>query len=518
MTACDTTSHPSPQKPARGPAGAWLVLLAALSGFFVFLSFPPADLGPLAWVALVPFLAALAAARTARQALALTLVFAFVFMAGFFAYLRMYGLLPWLALALVESVVYLLAGVGIFLVWRRCNCPVGRTFAAAAIWSLIEFFRGNLGSISLTLGSLGHTQHSLLPILQIASLFGVGGIGFLIVLANAALAEFALGLFSGRPESGYRALRMAAVILAAVTIWGGVVLRLPRPAPESAPTKLNVVAVQGNVELHTPVTREDSANSARIYADMTRAAPGKPDLVIWPETALPVVLDSPGDAEYTGDTAALAREMNANLLVGASETAGQGMIYNTAFLFNPDGAIADHYRKDHLVLFGEYVPYRKQLKFIEKYPVRMSDYAPGGPRNVMHAGAMPFGTVICFEGLFPEAVREVCRRGAQMIVIITSDAWAEGSYEVAQHSATGVFPAVEARKWLVRAATTGRSAIVSPYGEVVSTVPEFQAGYASALVPASEGLSLCHRGGWLAFLIICVGIVVVAARKGPTSA
>ena len=103
MTACDTPSCSSPPKPARRLAGAWLFLLAALSGFLVFLSFPPADLGPLAWIALVPFLAALGAARRAREALALTLAFAFVFMAGFFAYLRMYGLLPWLALAVVEA-------------------------------------------------------------------------------------------------------------------------------------------------------------------------------------------------------------------------------------------------------------------------------------------------------------------------------------------------------------------------------------------------------------------------------
>ena len=515
MTSCNTPSGPSPPKPACRPAGAWLFLLAAMSGFFVFLAFPPADLGPLAWVALVPFLAALAGARTARQALALTLTFAFVFMAGFFAYLRMYGLLPWLALAAVEAVLYLPAGVGIFLIWRRRCSPVGRMLAAAAIWSLTEFLRGNLGSISLTLGSLGYSQHRLLPILQTASVFGVGGITFLIVLANAALAEYARGLVTGRIEAGYRALRVAAAVLIVATIWGGVVLRLPRPAPETAPVHLNVVAVQGNVDLHTPVTSADTAKSARIYTDMTQDAPGRPDFIVWPETALPVVLDWPADAHYGMDTAALAREMDANLLVGASETAGQGMIYNTAFLFGSDGVIADRYRKDHLVLFGEYVPYRKTFKFIEKYPVRMSDYAPGGPRNVMRAGAMPFGTLICFEGLFPEALREVCRKGAQMIVIITSDAWAEGSYEVAQHSATGVFPAVEGRKWVVRAATTGQSMIVSPYGEIVSSVPEFQAGYAGALVPGCEGLSLCHRGGWLAFLILCAGLIA-AALKWPT--
>jgi apolipoprotein N-acyltransferase len=496
--------------PPRGP-GAAPYLLAALSGFLVFFAFPPADLWPLAWVGMIPLFIALAKCRSTGQAILVSALQSFVFMAGFFEYLVMYGSLPWLALAAFEAVILTPAGTCVYLLWRRETSPVWRSLSAAAVWALVEFLRGNLGGLSLTLGSLGHTQHSLLPVLQVASVFGVGGITFLVVWVNAALAEFLRALRTGRSSAGYRALQWALVTVAVASLWGVAVVGAGDRSRD-ADAGLRVRVVQGNADLHTPVTDDDARKSADIYEAMTKdGATGddRADLVVWPESALPVVLDWPGDIVFQYRLSALARAQGSFLLVGASESAGPGKIYNTAFVFGPDGEIADRYRKDHLVLFGEYVPYRDKLKFLERYPIRMIDYVPGGPRNVLRVGSARIGALICFEGLFGDAVRDVCRKGAQIVTIITSDAWAEGSGEVYQHSAAAVFPAVESRKWVVRAATTGRSAIISPYGVVAAAVPELQSGVAQSRVVPLDGLSLCHRGGWLALLVICAIIIAV---------
>jgi len=114
------------------------------------------------------------------------------------------------------------------------------------------------------------------------------------------------------------------------------------------------------------------------------------------------------------------------------------------------------------------------------------------------------GVLICFEGIFPGPVREVCRKGAEALVITTSDAWAEGSVEVLQHSATATLRAVAARRFVIRAATTGRSKIVNPWGQIVEEIPAFSAGTLRDPVTPLTGLSLYHLwGDWPLLAILC---------------
>jgi apolipoprotein N-acyltransferase len=252
---------------------------------------------------------------------------------------------------------------------------------------------------------------------------------------------------------------------------------------------------------HT-ATAEETRQAAEAYFRLSGALPAGCDLIVWPETAIPTFIEL--NAEYRGRLAAMAREKGSYLLVGGAEPAPEGKVYNTLFLFTPQGEIADKYRKVHLVLFGEYVPWRKQLKFLKRFPIRPFDYAPGRGFALMQAGDMKFGNLICFESLFARYTRYLCRLGAEFLVITTSDHWAQGTYELAQHSRIEVLRAVEARRFVVRVATDGESMIITPFGQRLSVLEIGEQGAQHDLVFRQTGLSLYHRWGDLPLLLGCM--------------
>jgi apolipoprotein N-acyltransferase len=256
-------------------------------------------------------------------------------------------------------------------------------------------------------------------------------------------------------------------------------------------------------------------HSDAIFGEYVRLSTQHPaDLIVWPETAINAPLNL--DPLRQQQLAELARKQNAHLLIGAGESE-RGRTYNSAYFIKPDGSIAGTYRKMDLVMFGEYVPGRQRFPFLKRYPIRPFDYTSGGGRVLFKAQDYTLSPLICFEAIFPAQTREVCRLGAQLVVIITSDAWAKDPNEVRIHSAVGPFRAIEARKYVVRAASIGRSAIYDPYGNTLAEVPFHENGVASAIVRPLGGLSTYHFwGDWplaaLSVLLFIVGLL--RARRG----
>ena len=487
----------------------WLLsLLALLSGGLLALCFPPFGLYPLAWVALVPLLWALARARRPRQGAWLGLLAGLVFFGALHRYLLMYGLLPTFLVAVFQALPWVLFGwVGVHLSQGRR--PLRQAAGLAGAWVLAEWLRGNLGGLSLTMGQLGYSQQPALPLLQTASLAGALGISFLIVLANAALTE---ALFPrDRQVGGRRAALVGVALLVGVAwLWGNHVLR--QPLPQGAPLRVGVV--QPNVFLHTPVTPEDTDECLKQYPRYTdllmapygppgAANPNRPQLVVWPETAFPVVLNQ---EPFFEEAARLtARRHRVWLLMGALEAKGPpeliirdpapAHVYNTAWLFDPEGVLRGTYSKMDLVPFGEYVPFRDKLPLLDRYPVRDFDFTPGAERNLLDVEAMRCGALICFEAILPRGSRELVRGGAGFLAFLTSDAWAGPSHEVLVHSQTAPLRAVETGRWVIRAAATGESGIISPRGEWVDSVPAWHSGVAVGQIAALQGQTPYTRWG-----------------------
>lgn len=476
---------------------AWLLALAALvSGGLLLLGFPPFGLYPLVWVALAPLLWAVSRVRRPGQGALLGLLAGLAFFGGLHRYLLMYGVLPTFLVALLEALPVAVFGALAVKVAGHRHMLV-RSLGLAGAWVLSEWLRQNLGDLSLTLGQLGYSQQSSLPLLQSASVAGALGLSFLLVLFNAAFTftvapERAEGCGGGCAR--VLALGLVAACVGLVYLGGYLRLRLPPP------TGLGLVAgvVQPNPDLETPVAPEDQEECLRAYPRYTEAlmapwrgaereAAGRPQLVVWPETAFPAALNT--EPRFWGAAAETAQANRVWLLMGALEVTEDGRVYNNAWLFDPQGQLRGKYSKNDLVMFGEYVPFRDRLPFLRRYPIRDFDFTPGTGRDLLSVEGQQFGTLICFEAIFSGPARDLVRRGAQFLVFITSDAWAGPSHEVLLHSQTAPLRAVETGRWVVRSAATGRSVIISPRGEVVASVEPWHAGVAAGQITLLRGLT-----------------------------
>lgn len=519
-------AQPEPDEGAAPPAGRrtvfeptpgyglWLPLsLAVVAGLVMFAAFPPVDFGELAWLALVLFFFAITQCRRPLWGFFVGLVYGVVFFGLLMLYIARFGLLPWALIALVEGLFMAVMGL-LAAGTNSLRLPGLRALGLAALWVLFEYLRSHRGAISLSLGDVYYTQWNQLSLLQVASIGGGHLVTFFIALLSAALAIAAAawlplplyrpqGLHIPHARQAARSLLIAYALFFGVFFWGSWAYHSgERLLSSLAPHKgYEVGYVQGAVPGHATAQAGDVVRAADSYFGLTKTLPDNVKMIVWPETALPVILDR--SPQYRERIAAVARRRKCYMLVGANETAPGGRLYNTLFLFGPSGKIINRYRKVDLVIFGEYVPWRKELPWLNRYPIRSFDYAPGPGFKVMKADGLTFGALICFESLFSDFTRDLCQAGAQAIVYATSDVWAQGSYEVYQHSRTAVIRAVEARRYVVRVATDGVSEVVSPFGDQRGVLPVGMPGATSQEIYPVTALSTYDQWGDTPLMVFC---------------
>ncbi len=493
--------------------------LAAISGALLALSFPRWGHPALAWIALVPLLVPAALAGSAARAFGYGLLTGLVHFAGVLYWIPRvmteYGGLAdaaaWIAHVLLVAYLALfpaLFAAGTALLCRRFGAVA--VACAPALWVTTE-----LGRIHLFTGFpwelLGYSQTAVLPVAQLASLVGVLGLSALVAAVNASLA-FAVIVRDARcvrPLAG-----MAAVVLAAVGFGGW---RLEASTLLERGQPLRVAALQGNVAQHdkwNPVLRDRILDS---YLDLTRAAAAAgARLVVWPEAATPFAFE--GDPARTAAIRSVARETGAHLLLGTTEIVRDGAprYFNAAVLVEPTGRTAGFYRKHHLVPFGEYVPLRRLLFFVSPLVEAVGDFTAGpGPRTLVMDG-QPLGTAICYEIIYPGLVRGFVTRGSRLLATVTNDAWYGRSAAPYQHFQQAAMRAIEQGRFLVRAANTGISGVVDPYGRIVARTPLFvQRTIAAEVRLLDERTVYSRTGDILAYACACVTALALwaAARR-----
>jgi apolipoprotein N-acyltransferase len=478
------------------PLSPWRVLLALSSGLLLALSFPSADQGWLAWVALIPLLVAVRGLRPAGGFVA-GLLPGTLFFAILLHYIGQFGLLPWLALSVFQGLFVALFGLLASVMWR-CPCPWLRVAALGASWTGCELLRGHFGALQFTFGDLGYTQHRAVWILQLASLIGHYGLGLAIAAFSAAVVEATPRLGRGlRPATGGPAVIGAGLLLAAL-IWGAVRIPLLRAAPTSPP--LGALAVQGNIEVQ-PLGTSLTRDAATLYARRSLREGKDADLIVWPETSIPAHLNLVPDAYAS--VRSVPRRLNCHLMAGANEAGPAGQTYNSLWVFGPDGNLIGRYRKQDLVIFGEYVPWRDRLKFLNAYPIRSFDYSPGRGDLLVSVKGVRVAPMICFESIFPAFARRLVGKGAELLVVITSDAWVgRAPAELAQHAQCSVLRAVETGRWLVRAAGTGITCIIDPSGRVVTAAPIFQEASVRAPVWPERRVTMHQAAGDIPLVLV----------------
>jgi len=479
------------------PLSPWRILLALASGVLLSLAFPPADFGWVAWVALLPLLVAVRDLRPAAGFLA-GLLSGTLFFAILLRYIGQFGLLPWLALATFQGLFVALFGFLASLMWR-CPCPWVRVAAVGASWTAGELLRGHFGALQFTFGGLGYSQHRALWVLQLASLVGHYGLGSMVAFVGAAVVEAAPRLGRSRhPTASGPAVILGCVLLLGV-LWGALRIPLLRVAP--TPPSLSVLAVQGNVEVQPTHGTDLISEAAETYIRWSLERGENADLIVWPETSIPAHLNRfPAAFDWVRS---VPRRLGCYLMVGANEAGPSGETYNTLWALDPDGNLAGRYRKQDLVMFGEYVPWRDKLKFLNAYPIRDFDYSPGDRDLQLSVKGVPVAPMICFESIFPAFSRRLAREGAQVLVVITSDAWVgQAPTELRQHAQCSVLRAVETGRWLVRAGGTGVTCIIDPAGRIVTEAPILEEAAVRAVVWPERRITMYQAVGDVPLVLV----------------
>ena len=240
---------------------------------------------------------------------------------------------------------------------------------------------------------------------------------------------------------------------------------LPAPSdPQSGPS-MNVRVVQTNIPLDQPWQKPASDRLLDELQTLSTRKDPAPGLIVWPETPAPFYLSE--DPALRLRMQRIAQDSGSYLLLGYVGTAGES-VSNSAAVIGPRGNIVSRYDKMHLVPFGEYVPLKRLLFFAEKLVQQVGDFSPGTTYTISTLDSRRISTVICYESIFPGLVREFVKRGSELIVVITNDGWFGESSAPFQHLRMGIVRAVENRRWIVRSANTGVSAIIDPYGRIVA--------------------------------------------------
>jgi len=406
------------------------------------------------------------------------------------------GVLMWAYLSIYVGLFGVLFGLAI----RRFG--TNGIWLAPACWVASEWVRcGAFGGFPW--GTLGASQATVLPVVQLASVTGVHGLSALVSLVSAAAAALAFG----RRRSTTIGVIAVGVLLVVVAFCG--TLRLTASALTRTGTVTRVGLVQGNVSLlekWDPQSRD--AILSRYLTLSQQAIGGGASIVLWPEASTPFYFDTEG--ALAEPVRRLAVQARVPFIVGTDEyeygkNGAVDRIYNTAVVVGVDGRSHGTYRKMRLVPFGEFVPLKKLLFFVGPLVQSVSDFTEGTEAVVLDANGRKVSVAICYESIYPTIDREFVLRGSELLATITNDAWFGRSSAPYQHFDMGAIRAVEEGRYVVRAANTGISGAVDPYGRVLLKTPLFEAASVTADVRLLNGRTIYGRLGdvvaWLSLAI-----------------
>lgn len=514
-------------------------MISLLAGLLTAIAFPTSlggvrlpEMGWLAWGSLVPLYLSLARS-TVRQGLRHGFLFG-CGLHGLSLYwitiaLHRYGEIPIvgavlglvIAVALLSVLFALACGLAVFLTRRGMSLYV----VLPLVWTLHDWIRNYFPFGGFPWGSLATTQGRYLTLIQSLDLFGVYGLGLLILLVNGLLAR---SWGPSRRFSGLHKVLVTALFLANI-LYG--IYRIHQVDEQGAHGDTRHLAlIQGNIPQDEKWLEElsDEVLGRHLHYSY-EAEQGHPDLVIWPEAAYPSMI--PLRKKVSLEEMELDR-LKTPLLTGVVTYQGvppdfwmprppdpSFAIYNSAMVVEPGVGMTSVYHKHHLVPFGEYVPFEKGLSFLDKIVPAATSFSRGTDYHPVSVASLasvdrPFrmGVTICYEDIFPEIARRFTLGGADFLVNLTNDAWYDRASMVYQHLDYSRFRAVENRRHLVRVTNTGITAHIDPVGRVQEALPPFTEGVLQVTV-GMGGVSSCYTrwGDWLP--VACLAMLVMLATR-----
>ena len=498
------------------------VLLSILSGVLFALAFPNASLGFLAFIALAPLFVALVRARSWREAFLigwLSHTVAWLIMVPWVVrVMSHYGGLPYLAgvgiFILMSLYLGLFGGLfGLLVRWIRPEQSFVRWLAIPLAWAATEYGRTYLMT-GFPWNLLAAAIVDYTSLIQIDRVAGPYLVGAMILLPSIVIAWWVT-----QPAPGIRRLFVTAPIVIVMFVWWatGLVAAKLNVRPTGHPMS-RAALLQPNISQEM---RWSNENVLAIYQRMItmtdEAVQRGVHVVIWPESTVPLSFSSTDF--YRDEIESLSQTHNADIILGSvAEDAQQGRnrIWNAAFLIS-GGRTIGHYDKIRLVPFGEYVPLRKAFFFAEKLVHEVGEFE-FGTRETPLAGRFQYGPAICYEIVYPQITRTQVRNGADVLVTITNDAWYDGTSAPRQHLNQARLRAVEDDRWLLRAGTTGISAVVNPAGEIVQELPMGRQGIIYAeFQPRQSTTPYVRFGDWFAISAIAIVLATILYSRVHSS-
>ena len=508
------------------------LLLVLFSGILLIFSFPNFDFSFFAWVAFLPLFYVLQEKKPFNS----------FFIGWIWGTLFFLGTIYWVINTMVNygnisvplSVIILIlfslfqgfffAVFTYFISYTETRTNILPWTLTPFVWVTIELLRTYVFS-GFPWVLLGYSQYKNLNLIQISDVTSVYGISFLIVMINSCmyLALFRLN-FKGKDFISFIKTNktiitycVAAILVIIFSIsYGrkeiGEFRTFIKGAKNNKKNKVNISLIQGNIEQDKKWDKRYQDETIRIYETLTDESVEKgTDLVIWPETATPFYLQA--DQSHLNQLFNCLNREGVYLLTGspAFEYSKEGDFenHNSAFLLSPDFKILKRYDKIHLVPFGEFVPLEEifKINLFRQIIGEIGSFTSGTEETVFDLHGSRFGTLICYEIIYPDLVRKFVKKGAEFLVTITNDAWFGKSSAPYQHFAMVVFRAVENKVYVARAANTGISGFISPLGEIIDKTDIFTRGYLRGEVYTMEKKTFYTLYGNV-FVWLCVFVTV----------
>ena len=520
-TAKNKKSERNDEKSQRPGNQAWVVsrkkLLFELavilaSALLYSAAFPPLNWSFAAWIAIAPLFLVLQSVGT-RRALAYGFLWGYIHSITAFFWLREIELAIPFVIGLILALYPAVWGALTPLISRWTLVPleiqlkgseVESTYRPkqwrrillcaimAALWCFLEWVRSWFLS-GFAWNFTAVTQWRNLPVIQICEYTGQYGVSFIIIFMNVALAMTLRDIRDTISTGKYsRPLPMAvALILLMTAVLIGVPAMLKYRTPvggkrEPGAPKTAILAasvIQGDIAQCRIPTPGQAENALKVYANLTRwAMLNKPDVVIWSETAVPIDYRSPGafGKFYRYTMQKLQKESRIPIMFGTIDFDYEMLpntppkelpCHNSVMLLDGNSKIVDKYHKMHLVPFGEYTPYGEYYPALKKAFGMGRDLTPGKRRTLFNLkDGVRAGACICYEDVFPDITRRLALKGANLIIVVSNDAWYPTSSEPEQHLANSVMRAVETRLPVIRAGNNSGSCLILRNGYLSDSV------------------------------------------------
>ncbi|MDO4608143.1 MAG: apolipoprotein N-acyltransferase [Clostridia bacterium] len=400
--------------------------------------------------------------------------------------------LAWFGISLVHGVLWCIPTMLCGVMAKRVKNPLCLS-ALMIVGIMLSQKITSFSEVSFPWVRISLTQYRATALIQSASLFGIDGVDIIILSVNALIAA---ALICPVKPKKIAAIAATGIFIANLS-FGLVRLNTEIKTEES----LNILTVQGSVASEDKWDYDGDKVCFETYQKLTtQNITDNTDLVLWPESAVPV--------EYRSNKRLkkyqkLAKEVDTPILAGILKKE-KGILTNNAMLIDK-ASISEPYTKRMLVPFGEYMPYRqvlaKAFPFLENINVLEEDYTAGKDSALIEIKGKAVGNVICFESIYPSLARESTLDGAELLVEVTNDSWLKDSPAMKQHLAHGVFRSVENSRALVRSANSGISATIDSRGRIIKELAAEEQGVIADTVYFENEKTLYTKTGDIIFPI-----------------